>query len=247
MIAVLEAVGVTKSYGGLHAVEGVSLDVRAGEIHAVIGPNGAGKSTLFGCLAGSVRPNTGRIMLDGIDVTRLSARRRAQRGLAKSFQTTAIFPTLSVAENVQIASLGPLSLAHFVQPLARCSSLGLVDSVLRKVGLWHRREAVADTLSHGEQRALELGIALACGGRILLLDEPTAGMGIDDIAGMKRLLAELRRDHGILLVEHNMSIVLGLSDRITVMQNGQVIARGTPRDIERNPVVRAAYLGGSPC
>jgi branched-chain amino acid transport system ATP-binding protein len=240
----VDAIG--KTFGSFTAVDGVSLEISRGEVKAVIGPNGAGKSTLFSCLGGTLIPSSGTVRFNGEDVTHLPVQRRVKRGLVKSFQTTSIFPEMSVWDNVLAAALGVArwSLQDLLRtPASRSEIQAKVEQALREVRLLDRSTRIASALSHGEQRRLEIGIAIACGASILLLDEPTAGMGIDDIRDFIELVGRLRESCGVLLVEHNMSIVLGLSDRVTVMAQGKVICEGTPQDVRTDPLVRAAYLG----
>ncbi|MBX9591862.1 MAG: ABC transporter ATP-binding protein [Hyphomonadaceae bacterium] len=242
----LDVRGLTKSFGGFRAVDGVSLTVRANEIHALIGPNGAGKSSLIGCLAGALRADAGTIALYGADVTRLPLHRRVRKGLARSFQITSIFQEMTVEDNVRsaVAAVHDWTWAEALMPASRHGDVNAqAEAILARLGLGHRRAALAAELSHGEQRRLELGLALASGGSMLLLDEPTAGMGVDDIRGMTALIDGLRQTCSLLLVEHNMGLVLGISDRITVLRQGAVIASGTPDEIRRNETVKAAYLG----
>lgn len=245
-VAALAAEHLGKAFGAFRAVDNVSLSVAQREVKAVIGPNGAGKSTLFSCLAGTLKPTSGRITFNGEDVTSLPVYRRVQKGLVKSFQTTSIFPGMSVADNAMMAVVAVTSWSptdYFRGPWRQPLVRDKVDDALEQVGLLDQRAAMAATLSHGDQRKLEIGIALACGASILLLDEPTAGMGIDDIKAFCVLIERLRGTCGILLVEHNMNIVLGVSDRITVLAQGAVICEGTPDDVRRNEAVRNAYLG----
>ncbi|MFT4116057.1 ABC transporter ATP-binding protein [Bradyrhizobium sp.] len=233
-------------FGGFAAVDDVSLGVQMQQIRAVIGPNGAGKSTLFSCLAGTLVPTAGRIHLDDTDITTLPVAGRARLGLVKSFQTTTVFPRMTVGENVAAAAIAVVgwSLADIVRlPGSRSDVAQRVTETLVEVNLIDRQDVAAEQLSHGQQRRLELGIALASGAKFLLLDEPTAGMGIDDIKDFKALILRLRERCGILLVEHNMDVVLGLSDRITVMAQGRMIFEGTPDEVRRDPDVRNAYLG----
>ena len=179
-------------------------------------------------------------------MTRLPVHRRVRRGLVKSFQTTSVFPDMSVADNALMAAVAvaPWSLTDFLRsPWRRAEIVDAVDESLRDVGLLDRRDVTASTLSHGDQRKLEIAVALACGARILLLDEPTAGMGVDDIKAFMTLVQQLRGRCGILLVEHNMNIVLGLSDRVIVLAQGAVICEGTPEEVRRDGAVRRAYLG----
>jgi branched-chain amino acid transport system ATP-binding protein len=235
-----------KSFGAFKAVDDVSVKLAPGEVKAIIGPNGAGKSTLFSCLAGTLMPDAGHIHLNGEDITYRSVEHRAGRGLVKSFQITSIFPQMTVWDNVLAAATG-VARWHVMDLFRTSRSRPDIEiraaEALKEVKLHHRRNVVSATLSHGEQRKLEVALALASGAEILLLDEPTAGMGIDDIREFVELVGRLRTRRGILLVEHNMDIVLGLSDRVTVMAHGKVICEGTPQQVRHDTIVREAYLG----
>lgn len=245
-ISRLQVWEIEKSFGAFKAVDRLSLDIAQHEVKAVIGPNGAGKSTLFSCLAGALLPSAGRIHFNGEDITNLPVEQRAKRGLVKSFQTTSIFPQMTVQDNVLAAATGVARWGIF-DLFRTCRSRPDIEmrvaESLEEVRLHHRRNAVSATLSHGEQRKLEVALTLASGASILLLDEPTAGMGIDDIKEFMELIGQLRKQCGILLVEHNMNIILGLSDRVTVMAHGKVICEGSPQQVRNDPTVREAYLG----
>jgi branched-chain amino acid transport system ATP-binding protein len=241
----LSASGLHKHFGGLIAVSGVSIDVYAGEIHAVIGPNGAGKSTLINLLSGELFANEGSVRLGENDVTRLSTARRARAGLGRAYQKTTIFTRFSVHENVRLAAQ-----AHSRRPLRLFGGVSADADVeqrtaqaLGKVGLSARAGTIADRLSHGEQRQLEIAMVLATDPKIILLDEPLAGMGRAEARGIVDLIAQLRVGRAVLLVEHDMDAVFELADRLTVMQDGAVIASGLPREVRMNPAVRSAYLG----
>ncbi len=243
---VLEARGITKAYGSFIAVQDVSLALYPNQIKAVIGPNGAGKSTFFSCIAGTAKPTSGSVILHEQDVTNLAVSRRVQQGLVKSFQTTSIFPEMTVEENIRaaVASVSNWHLRDVMFPAEdRADINDRTAAVIDDVGLHARRNVIAATLSHGEQRRLEVGLALACNARVLLLDEPTAGMSVDDIPAMIEFIGKLREKCSVLLVEHNMSIILSLSDRITVLAQGRMIAEGSADEIRQDPAVRAAYLG----
>ena len=239
--------GLDKAYGAVVACERVSLTLMAGELHAVIGPNGAGKTTLLGQLAGELSPDAGRIRFAGRDITGLPAHARAARGLGRSFQVTSLFPHFSVLDNVALAVQ-----AHdghsfrFWRPGAREAALAeRARATLARVGLAGRATMRASALAHGEQRQLEIAMALAGQPRALLLDEPTAGMGREDSARMIELLAGIKAEGrtAILLIEHDMDAVFALADRITVLVYGRVIASGPPAEIRTDPEVRRAYLG----
>jgi branched-chain amino acid transport system ATP-binding protein len=237
---------LTKTFGALKATDEFSLEVESGEIHAMIGPNGAGKTTAIGQLSGELKSDAGTIFFAGRDITRLPMHKRAHLGLARSFQITSIFLSFTAQDNVAMAIQ-----AHdghsfrFWKPARADSKLqGPAGEVLDKVGLAHRAQIVAANLSHGEQRQLELAMALATNPSLLLLDEPMAGMGLEDSSQMIDLLKSLKGDVTILMVEHDMDAVFALADRITVLVYGKTIATGTPKKIQTNPAVRQAYLGG---
>jgi branched-chain amino acid transport system ATP-binding protein len=243
--ALLTVRGLTKSFGGLVATNRVDLDVLAGETHAVIGPNGAGKTTLIAQLAGELSPDAGTITFSGRDVTRLSAPARSQLGLARSFQITSVFREFSALDNVALAVQAHAGHSFRFWRAAR-DERALREparATLDTVGLGARAEVIAATLAHGEQRQLEIAMALATGPRLLLLDEPMAGMSPDESQRMIHLLQTLKARHTILLVEHDMDAVFALADRISVMVYGRLIATGTPEEIRANPEVRQAYLG----
>ena len=234
-----------KRFGGIVATDRVSLDVLPGEIHALIGPNGAGKTTLIAQISGSLAPDTGRIEFGGADVTSVPQHDRVRAGLARSYQITSIFGRFSVAENLALAVQARSgSSFRFWQPVAR--ETGLVDearAIAAQVGLAERFDAVAGSLAHAEQRSLEVGLGLATNPRLLLLDEPLAGMGPDESQHMVELIQRLRATVSVLLVEHDMDAVFRLADRISVLVNGAIIATGTPAEIRANSEVKRAYLG----
>lgn len=241
----LEVSRLRKAFGAVIATDDLSLTVEPGEIHAVIGPNGAGKTTLISQLTGDVTPDSGSIRFDGRDITRLPTHRRAQRGLARSFQITSILPGFTVLENAAIAAQAHAG--HSFRFFGDAGREGRVNAVayeaLQTVGLADRAPVPAKALSHGEKRQLELAIALATKPKLLLLDEPMAGVGKEETAIMVAMLQRLRADYTILLVEHDMDAVFALADRITVLVYGRAIATGTPDRIRTDPEVRAAYLG----
>ncbi|HEY1290237.1 MAG TPA: ABC transporter ATP-binding protein [Burkholderiales bacterium] len=241
----LEVRGLTKQFGALRASDGIDFDVAEGETHAVIGPNGAGKTTFIGQLAGNLRPDSGTVRFAGADITAFPAPRRARLGLARSFQITSIYPDFSVLQNVALAIQAHSGHSFRFWRDAR-SDPALIEparKVLDRLGLAGRGEVLAANLSHGEQRQLEVAIALATAPRLLLLDEPMAGMGIEESQRMIALLASLKRRHTIILVEHDMDAVFRLADRISVLVYGRLIATGTPEKIRANEEVRRAYLG----
>jgi len=239
--------GLMKSFGGLVATDDLWLDVAPGEIHAVIGPNGAGKTTLVNLLSGFARPDAGSIAFAGRDITRLAAAPRARLGLARAFQITSIFRDMSAADNVALAVQAREPHAfRFWRPAATDPVLREpAAAALAQVGLAGRADVPAGTLAHGEQRALEIAMALATAPRLLLLDEPMAGMGPDESQRMVTLLQSLKGRYTMLLVEHDMDAVFALADRITVLVYGRTIATGTPAEIRANAEVREAYLGES--
>lgn len=242
----LEVSGITVRFGGLVAVNSLSFDVSRGSIHALIGPNGAGKSTTFNCISRYYQPTEGRIVVDGEDVTHHAPSRMAGMGIARTFQNLELFGDLSVYENVLLGCH-----SHSANTLGRLlrrpsGEIGdLVDSLIERVGLTHDRETRAKELDFGHQKLLEIARALALRPRLLLLDEPAAGLRNRDIENLDHLLTELAQKDGItvLLVEHVMQLVMSISDRITVMSFGQKIAEGTPKEISENPTVIEAYLG----
>jgi branched-chain amino acid transport system ATP-binding protein len=242
---ILVVENLQKRFGGLTAVGGVSLDAMMGGVHAVIGPNGAGKTTLINLLSGDLAPSAGRILFEGEDIAGLGADRIARRGVGRSYQKTNIFRRFTAFENCRLAAQArlPSSMRFFRPAHARAEIKDTALEALTAAGLETRADAAASTLSHGEQRQLEIAMTLATRPRLLLLDEPLAGMGAEESARMVELLARLRRDHAILLVEHDMDAVFSLADRLTVMVNGRVLESGTPDQIRASAAVQEAYLG----
>ena len=241
----LEARKIRKSFGALLATDGVDFDVREGETHAVIGPNGAGKTTFIKQISGELRPDAGLIRFAGEDVTALPWHRRSRKGLARSFQITSIYRDFSALDNVALAVQAHAGHSfRFWRPARADVSLTRpARQALEQVGLEKRAGVLAANLSHGEQRQLEIAMALATRPRLLLLDEPVAGMGTDESQRMIELLAALKGEKTIVLVEHDMDAVFTLADRISVLVYGRIIATGTPVEIRANQEVRAAYLG----
>jgi branched-chain amino acid transport system ATP-binding protein len=243
---VLATHGLTRSFGGLIAVRDVSISLHQGELHAVIGPNGAGKTTLVNMLSGEIQPSAGRIELNGREVAGEPTWRMTRAGVGRSFQRTNIFPTLPVLENVRLAvqavSSAPL------RPFQQASSDGgLVDkahATLQRVGLGGTADRLAGALSHGEQRQLEIAMTLAGDPKVLLLDEPLAGMGPEESERLTGLLQSLAREHAVLLIEHDMDFVFAVADWMTVMAEGAMLAEGKPASIRANTAVQEAYLGG---
>ncbi|ARP85482.1 ABC transporter ATP-binding protein [Bordetella genomosp. 9] len=243
---ILEAQGIVKRYGKFTALAGVDLRVLPGTVHSVIGPNGAGKTTLFHTLTGTVPVSGGRIVFDGHDVTREPDNVRVRRGIARSFQVTSLFANLDVRENLRLAAQGahPSGAFDLWHRPGRDPALNeRVDALLDRLGLRARAGVAAAALSHGQQRRLEVGMAMAARPRAIFLDEPTSGMGVDDLDEMKALIRGLAADHTVVLIEHNMNIVMDISDTVTVMQQGRVLVEGRPAAIRDDPRVRAAYLG----
>jgi ABC-type branched-subunit amino acid transport system ATPase component len=244
----LEARNLTKRFGGLVAVDNVSLAVQALTVTALIGPNGAGKTTFFKLLSGELEPNAGEVFFKDQRITNLNVTRVSQLGIAKSFQITQIFPKLSVEQNVLVPALAATRGAFRFDALRPLSSARaaheITDRVLEQVGLLERRGVRAEDLSYGEKRRLEVALALATEPEVLLLDEPAAGMSPAERNSMVDLLKELRKNVTIVIVEHDMDVVFGLADRVVVLQDGKQIAEGTPDEIRGNPRVQEAYLGG---
>ncbi len=237
--------GLEKRFGGVVATDRVDLDVARGEIHALIGPNGAGKTTLVAQLGGQLASERGRIVFDGADVTHLPAHARARRGLARSFQTTRLFRSASVLDNVVLAVLAvsPGAIGGWRSLRRNGGVLARARHALDDVELGAKAEAPIDRLSHGERRALELAMTLASRPKLMLLDEPMAGMGAEESARVERLVAGLRASTTVLLIEHDVDAVFRLADRVSVLVSGRVIATGAPAAVRSDPAVIAAYLG----
>jgi branched-chain amino acid transport system ATP-binding protein len=236
---------LVRRFGGIVATDNVSLDVARGELHAIIGPNGAGKTTLISQLTGQLLPHSGAIRLAGADITRVPAYRRSALGLARSFQITSLLSDFTALDNVALAAQAREGHSFRFWGNAR-KETGLRSTALaalERVGLSRRADTLVSQLSHGEQRELELAVALATSPQVLLLDEPMAGLGITESARMVKLLQELRREVTIVLVEHDMDAVFALADRISVLVYGRVIASGRPSEIRQNEEVKRAYLG----
>lgn len=246
-MSLLRAEQLCCSFGSLKAVSAVSLSIAPGELRALIGANGAGKTTFFNLISGFLAPTGGQILFDGVDITRLSAHKRVAMGIARTFQITEVFPELSVRENLRIPVEVASGMAWYPWLSRRKSEsvMQRVDELLSLGGLADRSERLAGELSHGDQRAIEILMALALKPRLLLLDEPTAGMGDQETFDITELIRRLHRERGlsILLVEHDMRVVFHLADRIMVMAEGSVLAEGTPEQIAADERVQAAYLG----
>ena len=241
----LEVNGLVKRFGGVIATDRVDLSVREGEVHALIGPNGAGKTSLIAQLSGALMPDAGTIRFDGHDLTRLPQHARVRRGLARSFQITRLFRSFSALDNLALAVQARSgSSLRFWRPVVRERALfDEARALLEEVGLAGRADTPAAVLAHGEQRALEVGLALATRPRLLLLDEPMAGTGPEESARMVALIERVRRKATILLVEHDVDAVFRLADRVSVLVNGRVIASGDPQAVRSDPEVITAYLG----
>jgi len=241
----LKATALEKRYGGLKAVASVSIDVHRDEVHAVIGPNGAGKSTLINLLSGDVSVSGGAVMLGDRDITALPPNRRAMAGVGRSYQKTTIFQTSTVFENVRLAAQahGGQALRMLGHVMRDSNVNARAQAAIAEVGLTHRAQTVAKLMSHGEQRQLEIAMVLATEPKVILLDEPLAGMGHAEASRMIALIRRLKDGRAVLLVEHDMDAVFALADRLTVMADGQVIASGDPDHVRRHPAVRTAYLG----
>jgi branched-chain amino acid transport system ATP-binding protein len=246
-MSLLVVENVSRRFGSLVAVSDVSMTVETGELRAVIGPNGAGKTTFFNLISGFLAPSEGRILLDGEDITRLLPARRVWRGIGRTFQITEVFPELSLRENLRIAV--ETAAGYRLRPwLPRGAAAGIgarIDELAETAGLSSKADRLVGELSHGDQRAAEILMALALRPRLLLLDEPTAGMGDQETYDITRLIRRLHRDQrlSIVLIEHDMRVVFHLADRIMVLAEGTTLAEGTPQEIAANEAVQAAYLG----
>ena len=245
---IIETQGLTKYFGAMAAVDGVSIKIQSCTLHAIIGPNGAGKTTFFNLLSGNLKPTSGKVFYKGVDLTGKPIHRMIHLGIGRSFQITNIFPNLSVHENIRLASQAMenmnFRLLMDTTKMTRCEQR--TAEVMERVGLKSQSHLPARVLSHGDQRKLELGMILAPDPELLLLDEPTAGMATDQVPELITLIQEVQQSSTktVILVEHNMNVVMSVSDRITVMHQGKVLAEGTPAEIAANHEVQTAYLGG---
>jgi len=244
---ILQVRGLSKNFGGLAAVDNVSLDVGVGELHAVIGPNGAGKTTLINVLSGDLSPSAGSVLFRGTEMAYLAPERRSRLGVGRSYQKVNIFPAFSALENCRLAaqSREPRPLDWLRDAMSYESVLENARRALAAVGLADRAAVMAATLSHGEQRQLEIAMSLATDPKLLLLDEPLAGMGAEETLNMVKLIGELTKNHAILLVEHDMDAVFRLAQVLTVMVSGKILVTGAPETIRANREVQRAYLGGA--
>ncbi len=242
--AALRARGIGKRFGGIIAVDNVDLDLRHGEIHAVIGPNGAGKTTLLATLAGDLAPNTGAVRLDDADITRASVEKRTRLGIGRTYQRSAVIADFSALDMVRLAALRHASPWQWRKSMARLPDITRqARAALARVGLTDRADMTAGALSHGERRRLEIAAVLALGPRILLLDEPLAGLGRDGAGEIVALIEDLRSSCAIMLIEHDIDVVFAIADRITVLQQGRVIGSGPPASVRASAAVQEAYLG----
>ena len=245
MAGILRTESLTKRYGAVLVTDAVSLDIREGELHAIIGPNGAGKTTLINQLSGELAPNSGRVWFQGRDVSALPIHERARLGLLRSYQITSIFEDFTVLENATFSALASRQHAfRFWAPmLANKEARRVAEESLEATGLTHRLHTAAGDLGYGERRQLELAMSLSAQPQFLLLDEPMAGMSVQESAAVVALLQRLKRRYTILLVEHDMDAVFALADRISVLVYGKILFTGTPDEIRKHPEVRAVYLG----
>ncbi len=241
---ILVAQGVGKKFGGFVALKDVSVSFARDKLSAIIGPNGAGKSTFFNVISGAFQATSGQVSFEGRDITRLPPYEYARRGIAKSFQITNVFPHLSAHENVRVAAQMQKTRYNLWTPRAGIRELiSEADALLDRVGIAARRGAVARDLAHGEQRCLEIAMALACKPRLLLLDEPTAGMSPEETVKMMDLIVRLAAERTVILVEHKMKLVMGICQQLIVLHHGELLAQGTPDDIRANDEVKRVYLG----
>lgn len=243
----LQTINLCKSFGALDATKNVELHIEEGSVHSIIGPNGAGKTTLFNLLAGVFPPTSGKVLFKGKDISRLSVHQRCKKGIGRSFQVTSIFPELTVTENVRLACQARTSNGRGLMRLA-VGDTALNDrthSILDFMGISSLAEEPAGTIPYGSQRALDVAIAIGTDPDLLLLDEPTSGMSPDDTLRMIDLIEQLSEKYTIVLIEHHMNVVMSISDRISVLQLGELLAEGTPEEIQQNEHVRKAYLGES--
>lgn len=242
---VLSARGLRRDFGGFTAVRNVDLDVHHARVHALIGPNGAGKTTVFNLLTKFLQPTSGTITLLGTDITRTRPDKVARMGLVRSFQISAVFPHLTVLDNVRVALQRTCDLAHqFWLPISALDSLNArAEQLLASVGLSKERDAIAADLSYGRKRVLEIATTLALDPKVLLLDEPMAGMGLEDVNTVSAIIRDVARDRAVLMVEHNLSVVADICHHVTVLQRGEILAEGDYATVSRDPHVREAYMG----
>jgi len=243
----LEAVNLSKVFGGLVAVDDISIQIKKQTMHAIIGPNGAGKTTLFNLLSGVMPPTAGQVFYKGNDITHVSPQKRAHMGIGRSYQITNIFPNLTVLENIRLAAqaMGKDNFKLFKLADRLQEYIDKAEEVIDTVGLSGREMIIARNLPHGEKRKLELGIMLACDPELLLFDEPTAGMSSEQVPELIKIINKVvqQKDRTAILVEHRMDMVMSISDTVTVMNQGRILAEGSPHDIANNKQVQTAYLG----
>lgn len=243
-MTILRTEGLTRYFGGLAAVWDLNFSLEKNEVQSVIGPNGAGKSTFFKLITGELKPSRGRIWFQGENITELDQHLISRKGIATSYQITNIFPKLSVFENVRIAAQAKTTAYNFWSKASAKSEInGKAESILKKIRLWNKRDTRAANLSYGEQRHLELGVALGTAPFLLLLDEPTSGLSPWETRETVDLIREIAPGLSLILVEHKMKVVMALSNQITVLHEGKIIARGSPKEIQENELVRKVYLG----
>ncbi|MDE2130319.1 MAG: ABC transporter ATP-binding protein [Betaproteobacteria bacterium] len=246
-MSLLQLQSVSRRFGALQALSDISINVDHGELRAIIGPNGAGKTTLFNLISGFFPPSGGEILFDGQPIGQVNPASLVRQGIIRTFQITEIFLSLSVYENLRIAAEVAMGVSHkpWMSRALRARIDARVDELMQIVGIAGKADRIAGELSHGDQRVVEVGIALSRKPKLLLLDEPTAGMGDEETQNMTALIRRLNKEQGIttLFVEHDMEIVFGIADRITVLDNGSMLAEGTAHEIANNPAVQAAYLG----
>lgn len=241
---ILEVRDVSRYFGKFKALSKVSVSFRTGELTAIIGPNGAGKSTFFNVISGGVPPSEGQVLFRGRDITGMAPHEFARTGIAKSFQITNVFKQLSAHENVRVALQMQTSRFQLLRPRSSYRELiERADALLERVGLQHCRDRIAGDLAHGQQRSLEVAMALACDPQLLLMDEPTAGMSPEETLVMMELIRELARERTVILVEHKMKMVMGLCNRLIVLHHGELLVDGTPDEIRNNAEVKRVYLG----
>ena len=243
-VPILEVRAVSRTFGNFRALNNVSVAFRAGELTAIIGPNGAGKSTFFNVISGGVPPSSGQVLFEGRDITQIAPHDFARIGIAKSFQITNVFKQLSAHENVRVALQMQVSRFQLLRPRgAYVALMERADALLERVGLADIRHKLAGDLAHGQQRSLEVAIALACDPKLLLMDEPTAGMSPEETRVMMGLIQQLSQERTVILVEHKMKLVMGLCNRLIVLHHGELLVDGNPDEIRGNAEVRRVYLG----
>lgn len=243
-VPILEVRAVSRTFGNFRALNNVSVAFRAGELTAIIGPNGAGKSTFFNVISGGVPPSSGQVLFEGRDITQIAPHDFARIGIAKSFQITNVFKQLSAHENVRVALQMQVSRFQLLRPRsAYVALMERADALLERVGLADIRHKLAGDLAHGQQRSLEVAMALACDPKLLLMDEPTAGMSPEETRIMMGLIQQLSQERTVILVEHKMKLVMGLCNRLIVLHHGELLVDGNPDEIRANAEVRRVYLG----